>query len=477
MGKSSLYSLAFLPATRSARLATPGAFVLLACIGACTDLGGVGPIPDALPPGTPLGDAAAVLEAGAAQVAAGLDASESSAADAGAGLPVGVTPPDASAGGPGRTGFDAGSGANDGATDSASSDPGLRDGQADAIWAPLPTNGEPLEATRGAWTYTEMPDTQCRDGSPAGLFVNLGTSAKLLIFMQGGGRCVDEPTCSSTPASVNDLQSIVLRTFTAGGILDRSRLENPVRDWNFVMVPYCTGDRHGGANADAEVSGVGPQKMVGHLNMKAYLKRIVPTFPEPSDVLFTGISAGGFGVAYNAVLVQRAFPKVKVKLVIDSAPFVTKAAFSECDQARTRELYKAEQTFLGDCGAACPRPNDYWFDFGLFFARTFQDRPAGLIVSTEDAVERALFGIGADDCSAPFDLLNPALPAAVLRSDILAYREAVRPFSNFGTFYPEGDMHTFIPFDDFFTSKAGGVSLLDWFAKIVRGETPGHAGP
>jgi Pectinacetylesterase len=367
--------------------------------------------------------------------------------------------------------------ARDGAAVTTPADESSRDASLTPTSPPFLADGEPLKAAQGTWTYTEFADSACRDGSPAGVSVNLGSVNKLLIFLEGGGRCTDEQTCALNPARVDDLLALAIRTVSSAGILDRSKAENPVRDWSFVHVPYCTGDRHGGANPDANVPGVGPQKLVGQSNLKKFLKRIVPTFPNVSDVLFTGISAGAFGVAYNGVLVQRAFPKLKVKLVIDSAPFVSKAVFAPCDQERTRALYAAEQTFLGDCGAACPNENDYWWDFGLFLAQTFRDRPSGLIASTEDAVERALFGIGNDGCTGTLDFFNPRIPPAALRSEILAYREQVKRFPNFGTFYPEGDLHTLIAFDEFYTASAGGVKLVDWFAKIVNGQPPGHAGP
>ena len=342
-------------------------------------------------------------------------------------------------------------------------------------WKPLDTHGSPLTAAQGTWTYTEFADTQCRDGSPAGLYVSAGSVDKLMIFLEGGGRCAEAQSCAISPASV--AAGSVIRAASSSGVLDRTRRDNPVRDWSFVYVPYCTGDRHGGANPDGDIPGVGPQKFVGYLNMQRFLDRIVPTFPRVSDVLLTGISAGGFGVAYNSVLVQRAFPALKVKIVIDSAPFVTTAVFTPCDQRQTRQFYRAEQTFLGDCGTACPNHDDYWMDYGVFLARAFSDRPLGLISSTADVVERGLFGIGSDDCNGNLDLLNPSLPAATFRADILAYRAKLSSFPNAATFYPDTDTHSFLVFDEFYTATAGGVRLLDWFTKIVSGESPGHAGP
>lgn len=337
-------------------------------------------------------------------------------------------------------------------------------------------DGAPLTGTNGTWTFIEFPDTQCRDGSPAGLFLNLGTSKKLMIYLEGGGRCANEETCATlNPANV--AAGDLIRGVASAGVFDRRKADNPVRDWSFVVVAYCTGDRHGGANPDGNVARVGPQKFVGYSNMKKFLNRIVPTFRDATDVLLTGISAGGFGVAYNAALVQRAFPSLKIKLIIDSAPFVSKAVFTECDQRATRELYKAEQTFLGECAAACPNPNDYWLDYGRFFAKTFGDRPWGLISTTEDAVERTFFGIGADDCTAPLDLLNPPISAATYRSELLALRSTLASSAGFTTFYPDTDTHTFLAFDELYTVTAGDVRLLDWVTQIVNGRRPEHAGP
>jgi len=52
---------------------------------------------------------------------------------------------------------------------------------------------------------------------------------------------------------------------------------NPVADWSYIYVPYCTGDVHGG-NATGSVPGVtGTQDFAGYTNVTQYLARIVPT--------------------------------------------------------------------------------------------------------------------------------------------------------------------------------------------------------
>jgi hypothetical protein len=49
--------------------------------------------------------------------------------------------------------------------------------------------------------------------------------------------------------------------------------------------------------------------------MAAYLKRIVPTFPDPSRVILSGSSAGGYGALANWWQTQQAFGDVRVDLI------------------------------------------------------------------------------------------------------------------------------------------------------------------
>lgn len=355
-------------------------------------------------------------------------------------------------------------------------DVGLRDSGTTPVPAPT-LLGEPLPGVVGEWTYVEFPDTQCRDGSPAGVGINLGSANKLMIYLEGGGRCVNEETCGFFLFPANVEGGALTRLVAYGGVLDRSRAENPVRDWDIVYVPYCTGDRHSGANPDGNVPGTGPQKFVGYLNLQSFLERIVPTFPDTTDVLLTGISAGGFGVSSTADLVQNAFPHLKVKMINDSGPIVSSAVYTPCDQDRARTLWALDRTILRECGAACPNPDDYWMDYGVYLADKFSDRPTGVICAAEDAVERMSFGIGVDDCTGALDLFNPPISAADFRADLLRYRERIARFPNASTFYVNDSTHSFLGFDEFYNARAGGVRLVDWFAKIVKGESPGHAGP
>jgi len=337
---------------------------------------------------------------------------------------------------------------------------------------PATISGQPLEAPDKAWTYIEFPDTKCRDGSPAGIVLSKNSaSSKLMIFLEGGGGCFDALTCAANPTN-----TAAFKAEKTSGVFDRTNPANPVADWNIVYVPYCTGDIHGGTRSDVVIDGVqGVQQFVGYLNIKKFMQRVVPTFPGVTDVLLTGISAGGFGAALNAISIAEVFPTVKIKVIDDSGPGMSTAVVPKCLQRKWRETWGFDQSVLNDCGAACPDKDDFMQSYALAMTRTFQDRPSGLIESTRDSVITAFFGAGLNECTGTA-LLN-SVPGDVFEADLLAFRDKNKEFANFGTYLPGGGKHTWLSDNMFYNARAGGVNLVDWFAKIVNGQAPGNAGP
>jgi hypothetical protein len=345
--------------------------------------------------------------------------------------------------------------------------------------APLGVLDEPLHVPDRTWTYVEFPDTRCRDGSPAGITLSLNAeSNKLLIYLEGGVYCFDALTCLINPANVDDLLFNSARIEPRVGVFDRADPRNPVRDWNIVYVPYCSGDAMGGTRSEpVDVPG-GParQYFSGHLNLEKFLRRIVPTFPNASDVLLVGMSAGGTSVLMNMPLVQRAFAALPVRYINDSSmPPLSEASLAPCLQDRIRTLWGLDAGPLADCGASCPDAQSYWRDYALFVARSFSDRPAGFLDAIEDAQMRSLCGIGLRECTG--SLLFDAIPAASYRRELLAFRDEVTPLPSFGTFYPRGEQHTWLKSESFYTGTAGQMSLVSWFGAIAEGRPAGHHGP
>lgn len=209
-------------------------------------------------------------------------------------------------------------------------------------WGALAIRGEGVASAAlsvtldGAWHWTNVPGTQCLDGSATGIAINaVATNAKLLIFMDGGGFCTDANSCqAAVPGGTGTVryvaygQSDFAFNWTGAGshinfnpvnpavggtpwaqpagsrgIFDRSNSANPFKAYTYVFVPYCSGDLHQGARQDT--TSLNPARhpsfkyQFGYRNFAILANLVQQTFPLPPSIVLTGESAGGFGSYYN----------------------------------------------------------------------------------------------------------------------------------------------------------------------------------
>lgn len=355
-----------------------------------------------------------------------------------------------------------------GGDDATGADPALEEepprGQAPTFVA----QGEPIDSENDSWFYVTFPGTQCRDGSAAGLAVNRhASSAKLMIYLEGGGACFDSTSCLINRASA-------VQDEPARGIFDRSNPDNPVRDWNYVHVPYCSGDVHAGTRADATVAGVlGLQQFMGRRNLEAFLQRLLPTFPQMEQVLLTGSSAGGFGASTNAELVQSAFGEVPVFMIDDSGPPMSNEFMRGCLLEAWNETWGFDDGFLASCGDYCTDKSNFSVDYTRYLAMSPQSGAmSGLFETTADSVISLFYGLGTTNCPAE------TVTAEQFRAGLLDFREKIQEVSSdFGTYYVEGTAHTILRSNDFYTTTVDGVSLVDWVKDILNGTRAAHVGP
>ncbi|MCC6213317.1 MAG: hypothetical protein IT376_00475 [Polyangiaceae bacterium] len=338
------------------------------------------------------------------------------------------------------------------------------------------STGMPITAPANEWTWVGDSTARCRDASEAGFGIRINpASDRLMIFLEGGGACFNGVTCATSPSSFGPGQFQSWKTNGGTrGLFDRARDENPVKDWSHVYVPYCTGDVHAGARPDASgIAGIaGTNQFVGYTNMTQFLRRIAATFPDATQVLLTGVSAGGFGATANFPQTQRLFGDIPVTLIDDSGPPMSRTYITECLQERFRTSWGLDQTLLADCGPACPNENDYLADYARFLA-SYGNRTVSLISSRADSVITFFYGFGLNDCPAFALPMPPAMFAQgldELRGSLWA------GYSNVGTFFVNGATHTFLGGNDFYSTSAAGTSLVSWVAHVLAG-SPSHVGP
>ncbi|MFT3768931.1 MAG: pectin acetylesterase-family hydrolase [Minicystis sp.] len=338
-----------------------------------------------------------------------------------------------------------------------------------------PVAGPPLNAPDGQWTWVTVGGAVCRDGSPAGVGVRLHpNSKKLFIYLEGGGACFNGTTCAISLASFGKLAfDGWAGTVGQTGIFNDANPENPVKGWNAIYVPYCSGDVHAGDAADVDVSG-GPQNQdfVGYRNMGAYLGRIVPTFPELTQVLLTGISAGGFGAAFNYNRVAAAFCPTPVTLVDDSGPPMADAYLAPCLQEQWRGLWNLKKTLPADCSACSDADGGGIVNYVPYLAQKWPNSYLGLISSTRDSVISTFFGFGTSNCTQSLPIPGDVYAAGLedLRSHYMSGS------GKWGTYFIDSTQHTWLLGPGFYTTQVNGTKLTQWMRDLLDGAA-GNVGP
>jgi hypothetical protein len=287
--------------------------------------------------------------------------------------------------------------------------------------APPPT-GAPIARGEGTaigstgWRWIPFPDSTCTDAvaqpsgayafsaSSTGLAISWGAemTADVVLFLQGGGACWDFVTCGGA-GSLGLPKTAGTGPFGPQeferGIYDalprswarRETLPPSLRDATIVFIPYCTGDVHGGDKVTTYASPGMPSitwHHVGHANVRAFLRRLGPTFPSPRKVVVSGSSAGGFGSLANYPTIRSQWPNAKAYLVDDSGPPLAGDAIPEA----TRGAWYASWNIGASLDAFCPSCATDMSAGLRELVRRYPDDRMALLSSTEDRTIRGFFG-------------------------------------------------------------------------------------
>lgn len=335
------------------------------------------------------------------------------------------------------------------------------------------TFAEPLPSSEpGEWTWfgpEEFDDVPtCMDGSKTGLGVSLSPtgSKKVIIFMQGGGACFDGQTCALSDfilsASHHDEDDFHKWADGQGSttILNRDRAQNPFRDWNYVFVPYCSGDVFSGSRQ----SGFMGRPQLGFENVAAYLPRMTSTFRDADQVVLTGTSAGGYGALWDYPPFQKAFDWVDLTVIDDSAPPFSSTFTDPCLQDKWRDIWGMEKTSPVDGPFPLGDGKRGLIEMVQQIVDAHPKTQFAFISHDDDIVMRYFHGIGRSlGCALPW-LLSDAHFADALRE--------VRSMKgdNFSTFYGPGLTHQYFKGDDeaFYSTAVDGISLAGWLGQLVK---------
>lgn len=325
--------------------------------------------------------------------------------------------------------------------------------------------------TSGTWSFIPMSSMICRNGSTTGFSIKLqANSSKLLIYLQGGGACYNDPTCQENP----DRYSKRMAEEHEEGIFSEVDANNPFKDWNMVYVPYCTGDVHFGTNTSADIpSGPNNQNMVGSNNFRVVITELQSYFAagnQLDELVLTGSSAGGYGTLANAAQLIDAFPSLKITVINDAGPIlIDDTAQSTCMEQRWEELFKPNVPSDFDQYLN----NSYSSRFKALYEYLSNKYPNvnfGLICALEDAVIRGFFGYGSNDCANMDNGQAGSINATVFSNALISLRDntfANFPNKNWKTYYIPGEEHTFN--GDAGTVSVNGTSYFQWIDALRNG--------
>lgn len=360
----------------------------------------------------------------------------------------------------------------------------LPEGNTDpATPAPATDDAAPpfAESAPGEWTWLGPEEFQnaptCMDGSKTGLGLSRSPngSKKVLVFMQGGGACFDGQTCILADHAL-DADSMDAAKFaewkTANGkttVMNRDRVENPFKDWNFVFMPYCSGDVFSGANE----AGFEGRPQVGFRNVSAYLPRIKSTFKDAEQVVLAGTSAGGYGAAYNYVQVQKAFSSLDVTVIDDSGPPLSTQFTASCLQEKWKTTWKMDTTSPVDgpfplgLDAQTGKEGNGLFQLVQELISAHPKSKFAFMSHEGDIVMRYFHGIGTS-----FNCATPGLLAEDFFADGLREVRTIKG-DNFLTYYGPGSGHQYFKSDDadMYDTTVDGINLATWLGQVVNGDT------
>jgi hypothetical protein len=222
--------------------------------------------------------------------------------------------------------------------------------------------------------FLTAPQARCNDGTPAAVYLRQATNAqdadKWLLYLQGGGSCLNGEECAERWTSQNTAygaqkmstripvalwggvnppqdwvqqgaQYTVPPGIAGNGIFAASN-NNPFAGWNMVFAYYCSSDEWSGQAANQVLTAGATQyrihfrgadifdAIIAQLRSGATAytdqegaSHTMPDLDSATMVLLAGSSAGGNGVKHNLdrlrTALQALHPLMQVRGVIDAA--------------------------------------------------------------------------------------------------------------------------------------------------------------
>lgn len=310
-----------------------------------------------------------------------------------------------------------------------------------AGWALNPTAGE----------------TVCADGSPFQFITRQNiNNRQLVIYFQTGGACWDAESCGPN-SSLYDRSVEPTELNMYGGIFDFSNPENPVTNYDFVFIPYCTGDLHTGNAEVTYTANHGRQFTIQHrgaINVRAVLDWVYAQYPTLDRVVIIGTSGGAIGSIFFTDEIVSHYPTAHAVQYGDGLVGVMPDGWDGTTVWNSRANLPPElQTALADVPADQFIPTLYQAT-----AAQHPGLPLATYTTAADAFQIVYYNVAGGDVREWAAAMNSQLET--LHTSIPTFR----------SFVESGTRHTVLALPDFYTAQEAGVRVRDWSADFIAGQ-------
>ena len=317
-----------------------------------------------------------------------------------------------------------------------------------------------------------------RNGESMGYGVILNpTSNKLLIFLDGGGACFNQLTCFQNLDLYSEEDFSNRIASDSSLLINRSSDQNQFKDWNMVFVPYATGDVHSGTNSSANVPYNGPknQSMVGYTNFSIILEDLKNYFDsagQVTEIVFTGSSAGGYGVMSNTFQLTNILAmNTPTTVIVDASPiFMDATIYTHClnDLWNSDSLWNVNSALPSDLDEIVQ--NNYEYNLQKLYeylSLKLHNVNFGLLSYYGDSVISSFYSFGKNNCAYP---PNSMIGTNDFKFGLLELKTTVLDnLDNWKVFYANGTEHTFLS-DANFDQTIKDTKLNDWILQLRQGK-------
>lgn len=369
----------------------------------------------------------------------------------------------------------------------------------------LDDNGQYKDIKPGC-AFSYLPDEAGLPNKPFHFYFRKGTKPQTLIFFNGGGACWNDATCTTSltvPVTTTtrpaynpsmDFENVPYDVGSmpgVGGILDFDRSDNPLKDWNMVFIPYCTGDAHIGSNDNIYVDplgiiNTGNPIVVQHrgfdnfMAVREWLKNR-PDRLNTEKVLVAGSSAGAYGALMNFSRLHRIYPSnTKISLLSDAGVGVFTDNFLNT-VFEPNGPWGTENTLAtwipGISQISSYNDNNFFINLVTGIERYFVKSKFAYVTTAWDGVQVLFLNMmkktdqGINNPSEWFNIAPETFIEWNLRMQAsfgvnASINSNAKHYVSAGT-YHAGLVDVFVP-DIFYTEdSAGGVYLKDWVKRLV----------